>query len=640
MTYLIRSMKTLPSPLLYIAMVFIFAIPSVADAATASITATPGELYAGGEITITWSSSDTFKCVGSGFSTGDATSGTKKVTATGSGTKTFSVTCYDDSPKCSLNLKTSFVEDAPGQNTCTGSNAKISYSPNGSCYPKSAQCQTSTANKSGGGFRGEGGGGGTYTISQYRCEGGCSTVSKSDTVRVNTPPPPPNPSVELSLSPSVVKEGNSALLSWSANRATTCRGTGFSTGGTTSGSVSVTPTGNTTYSITCDSEVYSSTPGKWRYTGSDVTDLWCTSRPGYSNYYTNNECSSSNPEGQSCTGSDFCAVNNWQVKGTLADGKQYCNLVSDLYRCDGGSAPNQISDSVTVNYNRAPNTPTITGPTSGTVGQNQTFSIRATDPDGDQVRYRIDWDPSSGVDQNLPSSGYVNSNTLLDAIRSWLTPGTYSFRARTQDQHGAQSSWRTHTITINTSGPACSDGVDNDGDGKIDYPADTGCPSGTGGTESPQCSDSIDNDGDGRIDYPNDYGCSSASDDAESPNPQCSDGIDNNGNGKIDYPADPACTSPTDGNEQVQPPASLSLDAPSLVQPNTSATLSWSASNTSSCSLAGTNGDSWTLSGTSGSKTSLPLSSETIFTLSCTDGNGDPVSTATTVKIVPSFEEI
>ena len=45
---------------------------------------------------------------------------------------------------------------------------------------------------------------------------------------------------------------------------------------------------------------------------------------------------------------------------------------------------------------------------------------------------------------------------------------------------------------------------------------------------APQCSDGIDNDGDGRIDFPADPGCTSASDNDEfNVSPQCSDGIDN-----------------------------------------------------------------------------------------------------------------
>jgi len=48
---------------------------------------------------------------------------------------------------------------------------------------------------------------------------------------------------------------------------------------------------------------------------------------------------------------------------------------------------------------------------------------------------------------------------------------------------------------------ACNDGIDNDGDGLLDYPADPGCFTPTSMTESPACDDGIDNDGDGKIDF-------------------------------------------------------------------------------------------------------------------------------------------
>jgi hypothetical protein len=67
--------------------------------------------------------------------------------------------------------------------------------------------------------------------------------------------------------------------------------------------------------------------------------------------------------------------------------------------------------------------------------------------------------------------------------------------------------------------PQCNDGIDNDGDGLIDYPADPGCYDYTDNSEVnvglPQCSDLIDNDGDGRIDYPADLGCTSPQDNSE-----------------------------------------------------------------------------------------------------------------------------
>jgi len=89
--------------------------------------------------------------------------------------------------------------------------------------------------------------------------------------------------------------------------------------------------------------------------------------------------------------------------------------------------------------------------------------------------------------------------------------------------------------------PICSDGIDNDGDGMIDYPDDLGCygpadsdetysggggggsgggaGGGSGGNQPPLvlpiCSDGIDNDVDGLVDYPNDPGCYGPADRSE-----------------------------------------------------------------------------------------------------------------------------
>ena len=77
-----------------------------------------------------------------------------------------------------------------------------------------------------------------------------------------------------------------------------------------------------------------------------------------------------------------------------------------------------------------------------------------------------------------------------------------------------------------------------------------------------KCSNGQDDDGDGKIDYPADPGCTSSTDNDEfnapAPPPppppppttyKCSNGQDDDGDGKIDYPADPGCTSSTDNDE-------------------------------------------------------------------------------------------
>jgi len=49
--------------------------------------------------------------------------------------------------------------------------------------------------------------------------------------------------------------------------------------------------------------------------------------------------------------------------------------------------------------------------------------------------------------------------------------------------------------------PACSNGVDDDGDGLVDFPADPGCRAAESALENPRCDDDLDNDRDGGTDW-------------------------------------------------------------------------------------------------------------------------------------------
>jgi subtilisin family serine protease len=90
----------------------------------------------------------------------------------------------------------------------------------------------------------------------------------------------------------------------------------------------------------------------------------------------------------------------------------------------------------------------------------------------------------------------------------------------------------------------CSDGVDNDGDGAVDVPADAGCEDTHDLSETSPllaCDDGADNDGDGAADAA-DPGCQGPLSPSESP--ACDDGLDNDGDGGIDWdgaPRDPQC---------------------------------------------------------------------------------------------------
>ena len=98
--------------------------------------------------------------------------------------------------------------------------------------------------------------------------------------------------------------------------------------------------------------------------------------------------------------------------------------------------------------------------------------------------------------------------------------------------------------------PQCSDGIDNDSDGDIDWPEDLECGTPDDTTEGglPACSDGVDNDGDALIDAL-DSGCTSSTDCTEVQLGVCQDGIDNDADALVDYPADPGCHSVNDDTE-------------------------------------------------------------------------------------------
>jgi len=128
------------------------------------------------------------------------------------------------------------------------------------------------------------------------------------------------------------------------------------------------------------------------------------------------------------------------------------------------------------------------------------------------------------------------------------------------------------------------------------------------------CSDGIDNDNDGLIDYPADPGCENPNDgnEADNPHKQCNDGMDNDNDGLTDYPLDPGCSGPSDDDEANAPVDSCG-DSDGGIIYNVSGTVSGyyggsAYSYTDSCA-SGINLNEYYCSGTSSSST----------TYACTD---------------------
>jgi hypothetical protein len=86
------------------------------------------------------------------------------------------------------------------------------------------------------------------------------------------------------------------------------------------------------------------------------------------------------------------------------------------------------------------------------IGQPFSVSVTASDPDGDQIRYEVDWTNDGVVEETIPASGYFASGTTRTVSRTFASGGGKTLRVRAQDQHGARSSWASISFNCTETG--------------------------------------------------------------------------------------------------------------------------------------------------------------------------------------------
>jgi hypothetical protein len=148
---------------------------------------------------------------------------------------------------------------------------------------------------------------------------------------------------------------------------------------------------------------------------------------------------------------------------------------------------------------------------------------------------RLELHQYAGPGWNVAGAGDVNGDGYDDVI-----VGAYEYNGE-EVQEG---------VAFVFLGGTCANGLDDDGDGLADYPADPGCQSAADLSErGAACDDGLDNDGDGLADFPADPGCDGLADASERDEVACDNGLDDDGDGRTDYPSDPGCTDPADNSE-------------------------------------------------------------------------------------------
>ncbi|MDY0001181.1 MAG: hypothetical protein RBU30_07805 [Polyangia bacterium] len=166
----------------------------------------------------------------------------------------------------------------------------------------------------------------------------------------------------------------------------------------------------------------------------------------------------------------------------------------------------------------------------------------------------IDLYARQGDCETGPEVGCVSNWNTSEALSLMnLAPGTYFLLVDTQDVYSSDTITVSFSVQLPIGAPcsptspvascapgslcqdvggayqcaatSCNNGLDDDGDGLVDFPWDPGCTGIDDNDEAdscflnpslcPACLDGLDNDSDGLADYPADPGCSSASDTSE-----------------------------------------------------------------------------------------------------------------------------
>jgi hypothetical protein len=167
-------------------------------------------------------------------------------------------------------------------------------------------------------------------------------------------------------------------------------------------------------------------------------------------------------------------------------------------------------------FDQAPNPHFRVLPAQAAPGESVLFDgSNSSDPEEDSIEFMWEFDQGQGF---TPASSEDSATNVYTSAGTPL--------ARLQVQESADPDIRTTSTPIAIRiGGSCANGIDDDGDGYIDYPADIGCLGATSAPENPQCSDGLDNDGDGKIDF--DGGVWAGVPEPTAPDPHCSAAWDN-----------------------------------------------------------------------------------------------------------------
>ena len=408
-----------------------------------SIYASPSSITSGNSSNLTWSANNASYCYASNAWSGNKSiSGSQSVWPTYDSTYTlvcynsngYSATCSTNvdvndysQPSCSIYASPSSITQGNYSNlNWSSSNATSCYASNAWSGNKSLSGNQSVSPSSTS----------TYTLTCYNSNSGHSDTC-STTVAVNDIL---QPSCSIYASPSSITSGNSSNLTWSANNASYCYASNAWSGNKSiSGSQSVWPTYDSTYTLVCyNSNGYSATCS----TNVDVNDYSQPSCSIYASPSSITQGNYSNLNWSSSNATSCYASNAWSGNKSLSGNQSVSPSSTSTYTltCQNSNSGYSGTCSATIYVETVYNNPnlSIEKLVRNVTNSNPSFYNSVSANPGDEIEFLIrvaSIGTSSAynvkVKDILPSDmTYVSGSTTIDGvyasdgiISNWISIG-------------------------------------------------------------------------------------------------------------------------------------------------------------------------------------------------------------------------
>jgi len=96
-------------------------------------------------------------------------------------------------------------------------------------------------------------------------------------------------------------------------------------------------------------------------------------------------------------------------------------------------------------FGQPPEKPIINGPSNGNIGKNIEFTIKSSDPDGDDINYYIHWGCFGDEEEFI---GTFKSGEEVKVDHRWFTKGDYNIVVYTQDNTGYKSDYEEFRLSM------------------------------------------------------------------------------------------------------------------------------------------------------------------------------------------------